>query len=192
MIEILDTTLREGEQTPGVSFTTKEKIKIAKLLDKIGVDFIEGGHPTVSAKLEKDLKAICKLGLKAKIVGHARATKEDIDKVSACGCEWVGIFMGLNDLSLKHKYHMTKQEAETKFLDALRYAKQKKLKIRCSIEDGSRTNIEDWVSFAKKAEEIGVERLSVIDTVGVMTPLKMFRFIEEIKKEIKTDLNVHC
>jgi 2-isopropylmalate synthase len=192
MIEILDTTLREGEQTPNVSFTTFQKIEIAKLLDEFGVDFIEAGHPAISEKIENDVKAICKLKLKAEIVGHARATKEDIDKVFNCGCKWVGIFMGINDLSLRYKYHLTNQEAQNKFLDALRYAKQKGLKVRCSIEDGSRTDIEDWISFAKEVEKIGIDRFSVIDTVGAMTPRKIYDMVNAIKKEIKTDLNIHC
>lgn len=192
MIELLDSTLREGEQTPNVSFTTKQKIEIVKILDEFGVDFIEAGHPAISEQIANDVKKICKLKLKAKIVGHARATREDIDKVLECGCEWIGIFMGINDLSLKYKYHLTKQEAQNKFLDALRYAKQKGLKVRCSIEDGSRTNIKDWISFAKEAEKIGIDRFSVIDTVGAMTPRKMYDFVSTIKKEIKTDLNVHC
>lgn len=134
------------------------------------------------------MRAIVKLKLKAKIIGHARATKEDINAVLECGCEWVGIFM----VSLKHKYHLSKEEAENKFLEALKYAKEKKLKIRCSIEDGSRTDINDWISFAKKVERIGIDRISVIDTVGAITPIKMFDFVSKIKKEIKTDLNVHC
>jgi len=192
IVEILDTTLREGEQTLNVSFTTKQKIEIAKILDKFGVDFIEAGHPAVSKKVEKDVEAICKLKLNAKIIGHARAIKEDIDKVVDCGCEWVGIFMGINDLSLKYKYHLTKRQAQEKFLDALRYAKQQGLRVRCSIEDGSRTNIKDWISFAKKAEKIKVDRFSVIDTVGVMTARKMYDFVSTIRREIKTDLNVHC
>lgn len=190
--QILDTTLREGEQTPNVSFTTKQKIEIAKLLDKFGVDFIEAGHPAISERIENDVKAICKLKLKAEIVGHARATEEDIDKVLNCGCKWVGVFMGINDLSLKYKYHLTKEEAQDKFLDALRYAKQKGLKVRCSIEDGGRTTIEDWISFAKTAEKIGVDRFSVVDTVGAMNPRKIYDFVSVIKEEIKTDLNVHC
>ena len=192
MIEILDTTLREGEQTTNVSFTTEQKIEIVKFLDEFRVDFIEVGHPAISEKIADDIKKICKLKLKTKIVGHARATREDIDKVVECGCDWIGIFMGINDLSLKYKYHLKKQEAQEKFLYALKYAKQKGLKVRCSIEDGSRTKIKDWILFAKEAEKTGVDRFSVIDTVGSMTPRKIYDFVSTVKKQIKTDLNVHC
>ncbi|MCL5094022.1 MAG: hypothetical protein M1355_02735 [Patescibacteria group bacterium] len=192
MIQILDTTLREGEQTTSVSFNTNQKIKIAKLLDQFGIDFIEAGHPAVSQKIKEDVKTIVNLNLNANIIGHARATKEDIDAVLECGCKWIGIFMGLNDLSLEHKYHITREQAEKRFLDALNYAKENNLKVRCSLEDGSRTNFNDWINFAKKAEEIGVDRISVIDTVGAMTPLRIFEFIKKIKQEIKTELHVHC
>ncbi len=192
MVEILDTTLREGEQTPRVFFTTKQKIEIAVLLDQLKIDFIEAGHPAISKKIEKDIKSICQLKLKAKIIGHARAKKEDIDKVLDCGCDWVGIFMGINALSLKHKYHLSKKKAKENFLNSLSYAKQQGLKVRCSIEDGSRTSINDWISFAKEAEKIGVDRISIVDTVGSMTPLKIFNFVGKVRKSVKTGLNVHC
>jgi len=192
MIEILDTTLREGEQTPGVSFTNSQKIEIARQLDLLGIDFIEAGHPAVSKKIERDVKSICRLKLKARIIGHARAKKEDIDKVRDCGCVWVGIFMGINNLSLKHKYHLSKEKARDNFLNSLSYAKQQGLKVRCSIEDGSRTPVNDWISFAKEAEKAGADRISIVDTVGAMTPLKIFNFVSNVKRSINADLNVHC
>ncbi len=192
MAEILDTTLREGEQTPNVAFSLKQKIKIIQALDSFGVDFIEVGHPAVSERIFNDIKEFTKLKTQANIVGHSRAKKEDIDKVVESGCTWIGIFMGVNELSLKHKYHITKEAAFTKFITSLEYAKRCGLKVRCSIEDGSRTNFDDWMLIAKEAERVGVERISFVDTVGTMTPVKIYNQIKRIKQEIKTDLHVHC
>ena len=79
MLKILDTTLREGEQTPFVNFTIDEKIQIAKLLDKIGVDMIEAGDPSVSPHIYEAIKKISNIGLKAEIVAHSLATKSGID-----------------------------------------------------------------------------------------------------------------
>lgn len=192
MVEILDDTLREGEQTPNVAFSLEQKIAIVRALDNFGVDFISVGFPAISQKIFDDIKVISNLRLKTKILGHSRAKTEDIDQVLECGCEWIGIFMAINDISLRYKYKLTKDEAQEKFLFALDYAKRKGLKVRCSIEDGSRTPIYDWVSFAQEAEKIGVERISFIDTVGAMTPLKTYFYVNEIKKVINTDLHVHC
>lgn len=192
MAEILDTTLREGEQTPDVAFSLKQKISIINALDDFGVDFIEVGHPAVSDRIFDDIKEITKLKTKAKFVGHSRAKKEDIDKVVDSGCEWIGIFMGINELSLKHKYHISKEAAFEKFFFSLEHAKNNGLKVRCSIEDGSRTNFDDWIKVAKEAERIGVDRISYVDTVGTMTPVKIHNQIRRIKQEIKTDLHVHC
>ena len=91
MVKILDSTLREGEQTPNVKFSLEQKVKIAKALDKFGVEYIEAGHPFISEYNMKCVKAIADLDLKAEILGHARAKKEDIDAVYESGCKWVKI-----------------------------------------------------------------------------------------------------
>ena len=80
MVKILDTTLREGEQTAGVSFTINEKMTLAKMLDDFGVDMIEVGHPSVSPKIERFIRKVVKENLKAEIVGHVRAVKSDVEK----------------------------------------------------------------------------------------------------------------
>src|SRR3989338_1647960 len=92
MIEILDTTLREGEQTPYVNFTVDEKVEIARLLDFVGVDMIEAGDPSVSPNVAKAIKRIASLGLRAEIVAHSVASRASIDKAKASGADRVAIF----------------------------------------------------------------------------------------------------
>lgn len=192
MVEILDTTLREGEQTPNVSFQTSQKIEIAKLLDEFGVDFIEAGHPVISDKIMSDCKKIVQLGLKAKIIVHARASEKDIDAAVESGAQWIGIFLGINPVSLKYKYNISKEEALKKICNAVSYAKSKNLSIRFTIEDATRTDIKDIIEAGLIAQKAGADRLSIADTVGIATPIKIFDLIKTIRKSIEIPIHVHC
>jgi len=193
MIKILDATLREGEQTLGVRFSLEQKVKIAKLLDKFGVDYIEAGMPIISQEDKAKVKAVADLGLKAKILGHARAKKEDIDAVVETGCQWVGIFCGINDLSLKHKLDgKNKQEVYKMIEESIKYAKSKGLKVRYTVEDATRTLIENLIEIAKLAEKAGVDRFSIADTVGCASPETISEIISRLKKEVRTEIEVHC
>src|SRR3954447_13827095 len=101
-IRILDSTLREGEQHPGVSFTTKQRIQIAWMLDSFGVDQIEIS-PVVSPDHFVSTKTIIKQGLKADILAHVRAMKSDIDVALSCDAQWVATYMGISDIHLSSK-----------------------------------------------------------------------------------------
>ena len=193
MVKILDTTLREGEQTPNVKFTLEQKVEIAKLLDKFGVDYIEAGMPIISQEDKEKVKAVVDLGLKAEIVGLARAKIEDIDAVVETGAQWVGIFCGINELSLEHKLDgKNKQEVYSIIEKSIRYAKSKGLKIRFTVEDATRTLIEDLIEVAILAEKSGADRFSIADTVGCASPETISEIISRLKKEVRTEIEVHC
>src|SRR5688500_3931241 len=102
--EILDTTLREGEQTPGVYFRLEDKLKIARKLDEFGVDYIEAGHPRVSEEIRQGVQQIAKLGLDANIVAHSRAIEADVDVARQCDADWVGIFFSVRDKRLEAQF----------------------------------------------------------------------------------------
>ena len=91
-VQILDTTLREGEQTPGVSFKISQKIQIVKLLNQFGVDYIEVGHPIVSIDIYSFIEKVSKLKLNSKLIAHSRLLKKDIDKVIELNIPWIGLF----------------------------------------------------------------------------------------------------
>ena len=109
-VRIFDTTLRDGEQTPGVSLTAEEKVRIARQLDKLGVDAIEAGFPIASAGESEAVKAVGEAGLSCEIVGLARASKSDIDAVSSTGVKCVHIFMATSDLHLKYKLKLNREQ----------------------------------------------------------------------------------
>ena len=106
-VYVFDTTLRDGEQTPGVTFTIEEKISIAQQLDRLGVDIIEAGFPITSKGEAEAVKRIAKEDLEARICALARPTKEDIDRALGCGVDYVHVFIATSDIHLEHKLRMT-------------------------------------------------------------------------------------
>jgi methanogen homocitrate synthase len=191
-IEICDVTLRDGEQTPGVAFSTQEKIAIAQKLDSVGVDVIEAGFPVVSHAEEATVREIAHLGLDAKICCLARSVAKDVDTALKCDVDFVSIFIATSDLHLKYKYHKTFEEATSCALDVLDYAKDHGLKVRFAAEDATRTDIKVLKSIFKSAEEHGADYVSIADTVGILNPSTAFYLVSEIKKTIKTKLCIHC
>jgi methanogen homocitrate synthase len=191
-IEICDVTLRDGEQTPGVTFTREEKIEIARMLDEMGIEIIEAGFPVVSQGEKESIKAIVDLGLNAKICCLSRAVKGDIDAVLDCDADMAGIFVGTSDLHLQYKHHKTQDEAISCAVEALEYAKRHGLIVRFAAEDSTRTSLDFLKRFYKAGEEAGADYVSIADTVGIMTPATMRFLVGEIRKTVKTPICVHC
>ena len=191
-IEILDSTLREGEQTSGVSFAIDEKVALAKRLDAFGVDFIELGHPSVSPDVYEAVVALNDLDLKAKKMAHGRASKSDINDVAAIGVGWMGIFFGTSPLSLKHKFDVTKSEALDRIEIAVKYGKDKGLKLRFTAEDASRTDLEFLIQVGQLVQNAGVDRFSLADTVGCLTPTNIKGFVSQMVSELDIPIHVHC
>jgi len=191
-IEILDSTLREGEQTPGVSFTIKQKVTIAKRLDAFGVDFIELGHPAVSPDVYEAVETLNDLDLKAKKMAHGRASKSDINDATAIGVEWMGMFFGTSPLSLKHKFNVSKKEALEQIQTTVKYGKDKGLKLRFTAEDASRTGLDFLVQVGELVQESGADRYSLADTVGCLTPTKTKELVSRIVTELDIPIHVHC
>ncbi|HET9774293.1 MAG TPA: 2-isopropylmalate synthase, partial [Nitrososphaeraceae archaeon] len=117
-IKVLDSTLREGEQHPGVSFTSKQRIQIAWMLDSFGVDQIEIS-PVVSQDHFEATKIIIKQGLKADIVAHVRAIKSDVDTAIKTNATWVATYMGISDIHLSAKLKISREEAKMRAIEVV-------------------------------------------------------------------------
>lgn len=193
-IRILDSTLREGEQHPGVSFTIKQRIQIAWMLDSFGVDQIEIS-PVVSPDHAEATKTIIKQGLRADIVAHTRAIKSDVDIAIDCGATWVATYMGISDIHLSAKLKITREEAKIRALEVADYIKSHGLKSRFTMEDASRTEPAFLIEMCKEMNKRGIERVSIPDTVGIMRPRGMYNLVKMVHGSIdtsKTALDVHC
>lgn len=193
-IRILDSTLREGEQHPGVSFSNKQRIQIAWMLDSFGVDQIEIS-PIVSEDHHEATKVIRKQGLTADIVAHVRAIKSDVDRALDCDTEWVATYMGISDIHLVAKLRISREEAKIRALEVVDYIKSHGLKSRFTMEDASRTDPEFLLDMCKEMNQRGIERISIPDTVGIMRPRGMYNLVKLVYDHIdksKTSLDVHC
>ncbi len=189
---ILDTTLREGEQTPGVNFSVDEKLEIARKLSEIGVDMIEAGDPNVSKDLYEAVKKIAHDGLSSEILAHCRAVKKDIDRSIDCNVDRIAIFFGTSKTHLTYKLKKQEDEAVRIIIDAIEYARSNGFKVRFTAEDATRTDYSFLVKICKAAVESGADRVSIPDTVGVMKPPQIRKLFSDLGKEIKVDLDTHC
>jgi 2-isopropylmalate synthase len=191
-VMFFDTTLRDGEQTPGVSFTADEKVSIAKALDELGVDVIEAGFPVNSEEEERIVREIAKAGLKAKVCGLARSLRADIDSCIRCDVQRVHLFIATSDIHLRYKLNKTEEEALRQAVDAVEYVRDHGLECEFSCEDATRTPIERLLRFYKAVEEAGAAYFNVPDTVGVIEPDAMKSLISSLRGCLRGTISVHC
>ena len=191
-IYIFDTTLRDGEQTPGVALTIDEKIEIATKLNNLGVDKIEVGFPASSKGEIVSAKKIKSIGLDSTIVGLARTLRNDIDAVLDADLDYVHTFIGTSKLHREYKLKMDKQTVVQTAVDAIEYAKDHGLTVEFSAEDATRTEGDFLFEICNEVVSAGADFLDIPDTLGILTPsLTAFLFME-FKNHFKdTPVSVH-
>ncbi|MGI6405611.1 MAG: homocitrate synthase [Syntrophaceticus sp.] len=190
-IKIVDTTLRDGEQTAGVVFANKEKLRIAKMLDAIGVDQIEAGIPVMGGHEKETIKQICKLGLRSSIMGWNRAVINDIEHSLECGVDAVAISISTSDIHIEHKLRSTREKVLQSMVKATEFAKRHGVYISVNAEDASRTDPEFLYEFAQAAKEAGADRLRYCDTVGILEPFTTYERIKELVSRVGIDVEMH-
>jgi len=190
--QVLDTTLRDGEQTPGVSLTPDEKLTIAKALDDIGVNIIEAGSAITSAGEQEGIKKIADENLNAEVSSYVRILKKDIDAALRCNVDSIFLVSPTSDLHIRYKLGITREELLKRTLEAIQYGKDHGLVVDLCTEDGSRTDINFLIKLMKKATEYGIDRYTIADTVGIMSPDRIEEIFSKLSKEAKIPLGVHC
>jgi homocitrate synthase NifV len=190
-IQIVDTTLRDGEQTARVVFSNEEKVRIACYLDEIGVDQIEAGIP-VKGGFEKDcIKEMVRRGLKASIMAWNRAVIDDIKESICCGVDAVAISISTSDIHIEHKLQTTREDVLKRMSDAVKFAKDNNLYVSVNAEDASRSDMNFLTEFALLAKQNGANRLRFCDTVGTLDPLTTFRYIKNLRDATDMDIEMH-
>ncbi len=199
-VYIFDTTLRDGEQSPGASMNAAEKMRLATQLEKLGVDIIEAGFPAAS---EGDFKAVSGIAGKLKntqVAGLARASKADIDR--AWGAIQLAVkprihtFIATSDIHLKYKLKMTREEVLKAAIEAVRYAKSFTDNVEFSSEDGSRSDRDFLCKVFEAAIEAGATVVNLPDTVGYAIPEEFGDLVKYVMTHTpnigKAVLSVHC
>lgn len=199
-VYIFDTTLRDGEQSPGASMNAAEKMRLAVQMEKLGVDIIEAGFPAAS---KGDLDAVSKIAQKLEkieIAALARASKEDID------CAWKAIshaakprihtFIATSDIHMDYKLKMTRDEVVKAAVESVKYARSLTDNVEFSAEDGSRSDRDFLCQVFEAAIESGASTVNLPDTVGYAVPQEFSELVKYVMSHTpnihKAILSVHC
>jgi 2-isopropylmalate synthase len=199
-VKFFDTTLRDGEQSPGASMNTAEKLRLAVQLEKLGVDVIEAGFPAAS---DGDFEAVSKISAKLKnteIAGLARADKADIDRawgaVGHAAKPRIHTFIATSDIHLEYKLKMSREQVLQNAIEAVRYAKSLTGNVEFSAEDGSRSDRDFLCKVFEAAIEAGATTVNLPDTVGYAIPNEFAELVKYVMTHTpnidKATLSVHC
>ncbi|MEM0481523.1 MAG: 2-isopropylmalate synthase [Nitrososphaerota archaeon] len=188
----LDTTLRDGEQTPGVALRVEEKVMIAEALSDLGVDVIEAGFAIVSKGEYESIERICGLGLSSKICSLSRCEKRDVDAAVDAGCDWVHVFIATSELHMKYKLDMTKEQVIERAVETVEYAKSRGVVVHFSAEDATRSDPEFLMEVYRCVRDAGADSLDIPDTVGVAVPHVMRSLASRARRETGLPIAVHC
>ena len=191
-VRIFDTTLRDGEQTQGVSLSPEKKLNIAKKLDVLGIDAIETGFPVISDGERNAVKMITSENLQAELCGLARTNRKDIDAAVDCGLNYIHTFIATSDIHLEYKLKMTREQALEKAIDAVEYGKSRGLQVEFSAEDATRTDREFLKKVFGEVAKAGADRIDIPDTVGYSTPQYIAEITRDAIDATKLPISVHC
>ena len=190
-IYVVDTTLRDGEQTAGVVFANEEKLAIATMLSDLGVDQLEVGIPTMGGDEKDAIKSIVKRNLKSSIMAWNRAVISDIQESIDCGVDAVAISISVSDIHIKNKLKTSREWVLENMVKSVEYAKKNGLYVSVNGEDASRADREFLIKFMKAAKEVGADRFRYCDTVGVMGPFQIEEEIKALYDNAKLDIEMH-
>jgi 2-isopropylmalate synthase len=199
-VYIFDTTLRDGEQSPGVSLNTQEKLDIAKQLQKLGVDIIEAGFPIASQGDFDAVKNVAKNIKGVTVAGLARASFKDIDRaweaLKYADQARIHTFIATSDIHLQHKLRMSREEVLATAVAAVKHAKQYTSDVEFSAEDAFRSDLDFLCQVVEAAIGAGATTINIPDTVGYATPFEFGEFIRDIMAKVpnvdKAVISVHC
>lgn len=199
-IYMFDTTLRDGEQSPGVNLNTQEKVEIALQLEKLGIDRIEAGFPIASPGDLAAVNAVARAVKNASVTGLARSREKDIDAVVEAlkGAQdpRIHIFLATSPIHRKHKLRMEKHEVLETAEAMIKYAKKHFSQVEFSAEDAGRTEMDFLVEVTALAVKLGVSVVNLPDTVGYLSPYEYGNIFKTMKEQVpgieKVQLSAHC
>jgi homocitrate synthase NifV len=190
-VYIDDTTLRDGEQTAGVVFANEEKISIARMLARLGVQQIEAGVPAMGGDEKQSIKQIVDLGLSASILGWNRAVVSDVKHSLDCGVQAVALSISASDIHIEHKLMKDRQWVLDSVKESTEFAKSHGLYVSVNAEDASRANPDFLVQFALTAKAAGADRVRYCDTVGILDPFETYKRVKVLIDEAGIPIEMH-
>lgn len=190
-IRIVDTTLRDGEQSPGIVFSTLDKVGIATALAQAGVEWIEAGVPIMGIEEQEAIKAMTSTPLQGKIIAWNRAYKEDIMASITCGCSMLHISVPVSDLHIQQKIRKSRGWVLTQLEEAIKLAQSFGCQISVGAEDASRADMEFFLQVAEVAARRGALHIRYADTVGCLLPTRVDEIFQKLVPLCPLPIEVH-
>jgi len=188
---IIESTLREGEQFANAFFDTETKIKIATMLSDFGVEYIELTSPVASEQSRLDCEAICKLGLKAKILTHIRCHMDDARVAVETGVDGVDVVIGTSSFLRQYSHGKDMTYILKTAIEVIEFVKSKGIEIRFSSEDSFRSDLVDLLSIYQAVDKVGVNRVGIADTVGCANPRQVYDLVRTLRGVVGCDIETH-
>ncbi|MBO0790865.1 MAG: hypothetical protein J2P36_07955 [Ktedonobacteraceae bacterium] len=176
-LAILDSTLREGEQFAGAYFTLEQRLQIARLLDAVGVTFIEVPSPIASPETSQAVQALCELNLRSRIVAHVRCAEADVEAALAMPVHGLNLFFGTSRELRTYSHGRRIEQIKTEAVPLIKRIRAAGRYVRFSAEDAFRSDLVDLLTVFDAVVEAGVERIGLPDTVGIATPRQVERIV---------------
>ena len=199
-VTIFDTTLRDGEQSPGCSMNLTEKVQMAKKLQQLGVDIIEAGFPIASEGDFKAVKAVAAECREVTVAALCRTAEQDVaraaDALASAARPRIHTFVATSDIHLEHKLKKTRAEVIEMTRAAVRQARNHTDEVEFSAEDATRSDINYLCDILNVAVDAGASILNIPDTVGYTTPTEYFSLVQQVRERVVRDrdviISVHC
>lgn len=188
---IIESTLREGEQFYGADFTSEQKLRIARMLDEFGVEYLELTSPLASPRSREDCAAIAALGLRARTLTHTRCHLDDARVAVETGVDGVDIVIGASPQLRRASHGLSVDEIIGRAGEVIPFLVEAGVEVRFSTEDSMRTEIGDLLRIYERAVDLGVHRIGVADTVGVGRPREIQALVSRLSSTLDVDVEFH-
>ncbi len=189
---IVDTTLRDGEQSPGLIFSASEKLAIAQCLDRAAVFAIEAGIPAMGKEEQAALSILTSKPMQAQVIAWNRANLQDIEASVRCGFSWIHISIPVSDLHIRYKLGKDRQWVLDKLREAVAYAKSFGCRVLVGAEDASRADENFFLQVAEIAAAMGAERIRFADTVGYLEPFGCYQKMKRLVSGCALPMEIHA
>lgn len=191
-VVVSDTTLRDGEQAPGVAFDITQKLDIARALDRAGLALLEVGFPAVSSAEAEAVREIAADGLRAATQAIARPVPSDIDAALGTGVDNIAVFVGTSDLHVRRKLRLTRDEVETRVRTAIGLAADGGASVVFAAEDATRSDPDFLRRILSAAVEAGANSVGLADTAGIAHPAAFAALVRRVADVVPVPIGVHC
>jgi homocitrate synthase len=188
---IIESTLREGEQFANAFFTSDQKVEIARLLDALGVEYLELTSPAASPQSQQDCTRIASLGLRSKILTHVRCHMDDAKMAVDTGVDGIDVVFGTSSYLREFSHGKDIPYIIDSAINVIEFVKSQGLEVRFSSEDSFRSDLVDLLTIYRAVDKIGVNRVGIADTVGVANPRQVYDLVRTLRSIVTCDIEFH-